>query len=55
MSYDNARFTVCANAIVQAGKKLGAQGLTPATSSNFSMRRRSPSKASGVGVAWIYW
>ena len=38
MSYDNARFALCANAIVQAGKKLGAQGLTPATSSNFSMR-----------------
>lgn len=38
MSYDNARLALCANAIVQAGKKLGAQGLTPATSSNFSMR-----------------
>ena len=38
MSYDQARFALCATAIVQAGKKLGAQGLTPATSSNFSMR-----------------
>jgi methylthioribulose-1-phosphate dehydratase len=38
VSYDNARFALCATAIVQAGKKLGAQGLTPATSSNFSMR-----------------
>ncbi len=38
LSYDNARFAACAAAIVAAGKKLGAQGLTPATSSNFSMR-----------------
>jgi len=38
MSFDNARFSACATAIVAAGRKLGAQGLTPATSSNFSMR-----------------
>ncbi|MEP6485502.1 MAG: methylthioribulose 1-phosphate dehydratase [Rudaea sp.] len=38
MTYDIARFSLCAKAIVAAGKKLGAQGLTPATSSNFSMR-----------------
>jgi methylthioribulose-1-phosphate dehydratase len=38
VSYDPTRFTACAAAIVGAGKKLGAQGLTPATSSNFSMR-----------------
>jgi methylthioribulose-1-phosphate dehydratase len=38
VSYDPTRFTACAQAIVNAGKKLGAQGLTPATSSNFSMR-----------------
>jgi methylthioribulose-1-phosphate dehydratase len=38
VSYDPTRFTACAAAIVAAGKKLGAQGLTPATSSNFSMR-----------------
>src|SRR4051794_40356645 len=38
VSYDPTRFTACASAIVSAGKKLGAQGLTPATSSNFSMR-----------------
>src|ERR1700749_2638709 len=38
VSYDPTRFTTCAAAIVSAGKKLGAQGLTPATSSNFSMR-----------------
>ena len=38
VSYDPTRFTACATAIVNAGKKLGAQGLTPATSSNFSMR-----------------
>ena len=36
-----ARFSLCAKAIVAAGKKLGAQGLTPATSSNFSMRMDS--------------
>ena len=35
---DLARLAVCANAIAAAGRKLGAQGLTPATSSNFSMR-----------------
>ena len=38
MSYDPTRFTACAQAIVNAGRKLGALGLTPATSSNFSMR-----------------
>jgi len=38
VTYDPTRFTACATAIVSAGKKLGAQGLTPATSSNFSMR-----------------
>jgi methylthioribulose-1-phosphate dehydratase len=37
-SYDPARFAACAQAIAAAGRKLGAQGLTPATSSNFSMR-----------------
>jgi len=31
-------FTAAAGAIVAAGRKLGALGLTPATSSNFSMR-----------------
>ncbi|HMM57414.1 MAG TPA: methylthioribulose 1-phosphate dehydratase [Rudaea sp.] len=35
---DPARLAACANAIAAAGRKLGAQGLTPATSSNFSMR-----------------
>ena len=38
MSYDPSRLAACAQAIVAAGRKLGAQGLTPATSSNFSMR-----------------
>lgn len=38
MSYDPARFAACAEAIAAAGRRLGAQGLTPATSSNFSMR-----------------
>ena len=38
MSYDPTRLADCAQAIVAAGRKLGAQGLTPATSSNFSMR-----------------
>ncbi len=38
LTYDTSRFLTCAHAIVAAGKKLGAQGLTPATSSNFSMR-----------------
>lgn len=33
-----SRLAACANAIAAAGRKLGAQGLTPATSSNFSMR-----------------
>jgi len=37
-SYNRARFADCARAIAQAGRRLGAQGLTPATSSNFSMR-----------------
>lgn len=36
--YDPARLAACARAIADAGRKLGAQGLTPATSSNFSMR-----------------
>ncbi|MBS0569132.1 MAG: methylthioribulose 1-phosphate dehydratase [Proteobacteria bacterium] len=31
-------FAACAATIVAAGRRLGAQGLTPATSSNFSMR-----------------
>lgn len=35
---DPARLAECAKAIASAGRKLGAQGLTPATSSNFSMR-----------------
>ncbi|MBS0557290.1 MAG: methylthioribulose 1-phosphate dehydratase [Proteobacteria bacterium] len=35
---DTPRLAACANAIATAGRKLGAQGLTPATSSNFSMR-----------------
>ena len=38
MTYDPARLATCAQAIAAAGRKLGAQGLTPATSSNFSMR-----------------
>jgi len=38
LSYDRARLAACAQAIIAAGRKLGAQGLTPATSSNFSMR-----------------
>ena len=38
MSVDTARLAACAKAIADAGRKLGAQGLTPATSSNFSMR-----------------
>ena len=38
MSYDPDRFADCAAAIAAAGRRLGAQGLTPATSSNFSMR-----------------
>ena len=38
LSYDRARLAACAQDIIAAGCKLGAQGLTPATSSNFSMR-----------------
>ncbi|MDE1960921.1 MAG: methylthioribulose 1-phosphate dehydratase [Xanthomonadaceae bacterium] len=38
MSHDSARFAACASIIAAAGRRLGAQGLTPATSSNFSMR-----------------
>lgn len=38
MTYSSANLTACALAIAAAGRKLGAQGLTPATSSNFSMR-----------------
>ncbi len=38
MSYDHARLKTCADQITAAGRKLGALGLTPATSSNFSMR-----------------
>lgn len=38
LSYDPTRFAACAQAISAAGRRLGAQGLTPATSSNFSMR-----------------
>jgi methylthioribulose-1-phosphate dehydratase len=37
LSY-NDHLAACAEAIAAAGRKLGAQGLTPATSSNFSMR-----------------
>jgi methylthioribulose-1-phosphate dehydratase len=37
-AFDSTRLAACARAIVAAGRKLGAQGLTPATSSNFSMR-----------------
>jgi methylthioribulose-1-phosphate dehydratase len=38
LTFTPARLAVCAQAIAAAGRKLGAQGLTPATSSNFSMR-----------------
>ncbi len=38
MAYTPAHLAACAQAIAAAGRKLGAQGLTPATSSNFSMR-----------------
>jgi methylthioribulose-1-phosphate dehydratase len=38
LSFDRNRLAACAQAIAAAGRKLGAQGLTPATSSNFSMR-----------------
>jgi len=37
-AYDGTRLAACAGAIADAGRKLGAQSLTPATSSNFSMR-----------------
>ncbi len=37
-TWDPARFAACAEAIAAAGRRLGARGLTPATSSNFSMR-----------------
>jgi len=36
--HESTRLATCAHAIAAAGRKLGAQGLTPATSSNFSMR-----------------
>jgi methylthioribulose-1-phosphate dehydratase len=38
VKYDPSRLAACAVSIADAGRKLGAQGLTPATSSNFSMR-----------------
>ena len=38
LSYSPDRLVACAQAIAAAGLRLGAQGLTPATSSNFSMR-----------------
>jgi methylthioribulose-1-phosphate dehydratase len=38
LTYTSSHLTICAQAIAAAGRKLGAQGLTPATSSNFSMR-----------------
>ncbi|MBS0584382.1 MAG: methylthioribulose 1-phosphate dehydratase [Proteobacteria bacterium] len=38
MSYTAQQFAERAEAIARAGRKLGALGLTPATSSNFSMR-----------------
>ena len=38
MSYTAQQFAERAEAIAAAGRKLGALGLTPATSSNFSMR-----------------
>ena len=38
MSFSPDRLSACAQAIVATGRRLGAQGLTPATSSNFSMR-----------------
>ena len=38
LSYSSSRLATCAETIVAAGRKLGARGLTPATSSNFSMR-----------------
>ncbi|MDR3385899.1 MAG: methylthioribulose 1-phosphate dehydratase [Rudaea sp.] len=38
MTYTNEQLDSCARAIAATGAKLGALGLTPATSSNFSMR-----------------
>jgi methylthioribulose-1-phosphate dehydratase len=38
LAYTPTHLAACAQAIAAAGRKLGAQGLTPATSSNFSMR-----------------
>jgi methylthioribulose-1-phosphate dehydratase len=38
LPYTPTHLTTCAKTITAAGRKLGAQGLTPATSSNFSMR-----------------
>jgi methylthioribulose-1-phosphate dehydratase len=38
VTYTPSQLAACAQAIAAAGRKLGAQGLTPATSSNFSMR-----------------
>jgi methylthioribulose-1-phosphate dehydratase len=38
LTFSPANLAVCAQTIAAAGRKLGAQGLTPATSSNFSMR-----------------
>ncbi len=38
MTYTSTQLAACSQAIAAAGRKLGAQGLTPATSSNFSMR-----------------
>jgi methylthioribulose-1-phosphate dehydratase len=38
LAYLPSDFTQCANAIASAGAKLAARDLTPATSSNFSMR-----------------
>jgi methylthioribulose-1-phosphate dehydratase len=38
LAYTPTHLAACAQAIAATGRKLGAQGLTPATSSNFSMR-----------------
>lgn len=38
MTYTPTHLAACAQAIAATGRKLGAQGLTPATSGNFSMR-----------------
>lgn len=38
LNYSREQLQRCANEIVAVGRTLGAQGLTPATSSNFSMR-----------------